>query len=135
MLKPHTMLLHIVKKEHTENGAIPLGDSIKMMNDFWKVAKKHGCECYIKGQKKEVLEYIPTGKTYELKTLEDIAALTADQFEMMIEDLRAWASWRRGVKELQDLGIPASTGKGMTWIDSGLHEEKIEVTITGSNKL
>lgn len=34
MLKPHTMLLHIVKKEHTENGAIPLGDSIKMMNDF-----------------------------------------------------------------------------------------------------
>lgn len=135
MLKPHTMLLHIVKKEHTENGAIPLGESIKMLNDFGKVAKKHGCECYIKGQKKEVLEYIPTGKTYEFKTLEDIAALTADQFEMMIEDLRSWASWRRGVKELQDLGIPASTPEGMTWIDSGLHEEKIEVTITGSNKL
>ncbi len=100
MLKPHTMLLHVVKKEHTENGAIPLSDSIKMLNDFGKVAKKHGCDCYIKAQKKEVLEYIPSGETYELKTLEDIAALTPDQFEMMIDDLRAWTVWRREVAHL-----------------------------------
>lgn len=100
MLKPHTMLLHVVKKEHTENGAIPLSDSIKMLNDFGKVAKKNGCECYIKAQKKEVLEYIPSGETYELKTLEDIAALTPDQFEMMIDDLRAWTVWRREVAHL-----------------------------------
>ena len=34
----------------------------------------------------------------ELKTLEDLAKLTPEQFEMLIEDLRSWCNWRREIK-------------------------------------
>ena len=135
MLKPHSMLIHVVNKIKTENGAIPLADSIKLLNDFWNLAKKHGFEAYIKGQKPEFLEYTPTGKTYHIKTLEDIAALTEQQFEMFIEDLRSWTIIQRNVTTLENAGIEIEYEKGMIWLDSGLHEAKVNVNITGTNKL
>jgi hypothetical protein len=35
-----------------------------------------------------------------IKTVEDIAELTPEQFEMFIDDLRGWSNFRRSVKNL-----------------------------------
>jgi len=57
----------------------------------------------MKGYPKEVLDYEPTGKTYEIKTVQDIAELSPDQFEMFIEDLRNWCNMERTIKVFRDL--------------------------------
>ena len=41
------------------------------------------------------------GNTYTIKTLEDIAKLTEDQFEMMIDDLREWCNISKNVDKLK----------------------------------
>lgn len=86
----------------------------------------------MKGYPKEVLDYEPTGKTYEIKTVQDIAKLSPEQFEMFVEDLRNWCNMERTIKVFRDLG--AVTGpEGMTWIDTGLHETTVEFST--SNKM
>lgn len=139
MLKKFKMLIELVAQTETENGAIGVTESVKMMRAIWAVAKKHKFDRYAKWYPKEVINYIPTGNTYELKTLEDIAKLTPEQFEMMIEDLRGWCNWRREIKAwsdiLEKIGVSMEDQEWMTWLDSWLHEEKIEVQIHASNKL
>ena len=95
MLKKHKMLAEFVALKETEHGAIDLMSSVKFMQDIAKLAKKHGFEAYAKGYPKEVLDYKPTGETIVIKTVEDIAKLTPEQFEMFVEDLRSWANFQR----------------------------------------
>ncbi len=134
MLKKFKMLIELVAKTETENGAIGVMESVTLMKAIGTVAKKHKFDCYAKWYPKEVIDYVPTGNTYELKTLEDIAKLSPDQFEMMIEDLRWWYNFRREVQPLVDAGI-WTTPDSMTWLDTGLHEAKLKVEIHSSNKI
>lgn len=139
MQKKFKMLIELVNQTETENGAIWVLENVKLMRAIWAVAKKQKFDCYAKWYPKEVINYVPTGNTYELKTLEDIANLTADQFEMLIEDLRWWCNFRREIKSgseiLEKIGISMEAHDTMTWIDSGLHEAKIKAEIHSSNKL
>ena len=72
-----------------------------------KISKKFDFECYIKWEPKDTLDYIPTGNTYEIKTLEDIAKLTEDQFEMLIDDLRQWCNYKRAISNIAE-SLPLS---------------------------
>lgn len=103
MLKKFKMLIELVNQKETENGAIGVIDSVKIMRAIGAVAKKYKFDCYAKGYPKEIIDYIPTGNTYELTTLEDITHLSPEQFELFIEDLRSWCNFRREVKPLMDL--------------------------------
>jgi hypothetical protein len=49
------------------------------------------------------LDYQPTNETYNLKTLEDIAELTAAQFEMFIEDLRNWCNVQKSIEMMKKI--------------------------------
>ena len=131
MLKKYKMLIELVNKIETENWAIDLIQSCKMMNDVAGVSKKFWFDCYVKWYPKEVIDYQPTGKTYIIKTVGDIVKLSPDQFEMFIEDLRNYCNLMRGIQPMIDLWIATST-EWMTWLDTGLHEEKLQVNI--SNK-
>ena len=139
MQKKFKMLIELVNQKETENGAIGVTESVKLMRAIGAVAKKHKFDCYAKWYPKEVIDYIPTGNTYELKTLEDIANLTSEQFEMLIEDLRSWCNWRREIKAgseiLEKVWVSIEATEWMTWLDTWLHEEKLEVQLTTSNKL
>lgn len=124
-LKKYKLLLELVNKEETENGAIDLLKSCKIMKDFWSLAKKHGFDCYVKWYPKDVFNYEPTGKTYEIKTVQDIAQLSPEQFEMFIEDLRNWCNMERMIKVFRDIGV-ATSPEWITWIDSWLHETTVK---------
>lgn len=76
MKNRHRFTLELIAKNETELGAIPIKQSIDMMNAFGKIAKKNDFECYIKATPKSKLEYVPTGERYQIDTLEDIANLT-----------------------------------------------------------
>lgn len=135
MLKKHKMLLELVAKKETPMGAISLSDSINLSKSFWKTAEKFWFECFMKGYPKEVLDYKPTGKTYKIKTLEDIAKLTPEQFEFLIEDLRNWCNLKRNLKAIEKLWIAKiKQENGMTWLDTWLHEAKVEANFQTSNK-
>ena len=135
MLKKHKMLAEFVALNETEHGAIDLMASVKFMQDIAKLAKKHGFEAYAKGYPKEVLDYKPTGETIVIKTVEDIAKLTPEQFEMFVEDLRSWANFQRWLGILNDLGAEIKHEAGMIWIDSGEHKATIKATVEVSNKM
>jgi hypothetical protein len=134
MQKKFKMLIELVAQTETEHWAISVTDSVKLMRGVGAVAKKHKFDCYAKWYPKEVIDYIPTGNTYEIVTVEDIAKLTADQFEMFVEDLRGWCRLHREIQPLVDIGM-AKTFNAMNWLDTGLHEEKIKVEISISNKV
>lgn len=138
MKKPFSVLLHLVRKDDASSAYISIPDLVKMTEWIAKISKKFDFECYIKWEPKDTLDYIPTGNTYELKTLEDIAKLTEDQFEMLIDDLRQWCNYKRAISNIAE-SLPSWTihikNDGMTWIDSGKHESKVSVTVNTSNKL
>lgn len=134
MLKKYKMLIELVNKQETENGAIGVLESVKLMRAIGAVAKKHKFDCYAKWYPKEVIDYVPTEKTYEIVTVEDIAKLTPEQFEMFIDDLRSWCNFHREVQPLVDVGI-GTTSNSITWLDTGLHEGIVKVEINASNKL
>lgn len=113
-------------------GAIPIMESIKLAKDFWNLAKKSGYDCYLKGYPKEKLDYTPTGKNYEIKTVEDIAKLTAEQFEFFIDDLRSFCDVQRGLNAINEItgGIVEKKDTGFIWLDTGLNEAKISAEFT-----
>ena len=135
MFKPYTMLLHFIRKEETENWSIPLDEMIRFTRQLSQTAEQLWFECYVKPQKKEVLDYIPSGNTYTIKTLEDIAKLTEDQFEMMIDDLREWCNISKNVDKLKWLWLDVRSSDCMTWIDSWKYEATVKIGFEVSNKL
>lgn len=134
MNKKFRILLELIYKKETPHGAIPISESIKIIKDFGNLAKKLNLDCYVKGNKKDVLDYKPTGKEYEIKTIDDIAEkLNEDQFEMLIEDLRQYCELKRNLKavnEIFETEIVKSKDEGMIWIDSGLNEQKLNFETT-----
>ena len=134
-MKKHKMLAEFVALKETEHGAIDLMASVRFMQDIAKLAKKHGFEAYAKGYPKEVLDYKPTGETIVIKTVEDIAKLTPEQFEMFVEDLRSWTTYTRWLDALKDLGAEIQHEPGMIWIDSGEHKATIKATVEVTNKM
>lgn len=129
------MLAEFVALKETEHWAIDLMASIKFMQDIAKLAKKHGFEAYAKAYPKEIVDYKPTGETIVIKTVEDIAKLTPDQFEMFIDDLRSFCRTMQAVDAINAMGIKTEHEQGMTWIDSGKHETTVETTLKFSNKI
>lgn len=134
MMKKFKMLIELVAQTETENGSIGVTESVKMMRAIGDVAKKHKFDCYAKWYPKEVIDYIPTGKKYEIKTVEDIAMLTSEQFEMLIDDLRSYCNVMRDMKPLIDAGL-ASNNPWMTWLDTWLNTEEIKFQVNISNKM
>lgn len=135
MLKKHKMLAEFVALKETEHGAIDLMASVKFMQDIAKLAKKYGFEAYCKGYPKEVLDYVPTGNTYLIKTVEDIAKLTPDQFEMFVEDLRNFCRTMQAVDVIHAMGMETKREDGMTWLDTGEHKATVKATVEVSNKM
>lgn len=127
-MKKFKTLLEFVYKEETEHWAISLLKHWLFAKDISKIAKKHWFDCYAKWYPKEKLNYIPTWKTIEIKTVEDIAKLTAEQFEFFIDDLRNFCDLHRQMELLNKtiwVDIVQAWKKGMTWLDTGLNESKI----------
>jgi hypothetical protein len=139
MKKNFKIILELIKKEETEYGAISIKESSAILDSFGKLAKKLGFECYVKGEKKEVLDYVPTGGKYELKTLRDVAnLLTEEQFEMFIEDFRNFCKTTKNMNEIKKIfgdSIEITSGDGFLWVDSGKHEQRTEIKIETTNKL
>lgn len=134
--KNYKMLIELIAKKKTPMGAIGISESVKIMKDFGKLAEKHKFDCYAKGYPADKLEHEPTGKTYKIKTVEDVAKLTSTQFEFFIDDLRTFCDVMRNLQALQDVDlIKVKSKKGMDWIDDGLNQGNVEATIQTSNKL
>ena len=102
-MKNHRILVEFVSQKQTELWWISLSESGKIMTAIWKVAKDNNYDAFIKWNPKSVIDYKPTGETIEIKTVEDIAKLTPEQFEMFIEDLRSWCILKRWVDLFKDL--------------------------------
>jgi hypothetical protein len=134
-MKNHKILFELVRKEKTEHWAIDIIESVKIMKELSKFAEKQWYDWYIKWNKKEVLDYKPTHKTYQINTVEDIAELTPDQFEMIITDLRERCNIHRAVKALDWVFWSVSSPKWMVRLDTGLNEKIVQVTIKSTNKL
>lgn len=133
-MKKHKLLLEIVKKEETVDWAISILESINVTKEFWKLSKKLWYDCYLKWYPKEILDYQPTNKRYEIKTVEDIAELGEDQFEMFVEDLRSWCKLQKQVNELKK-HVEVKDKKWMVRLDTWLHEAQVKVEINTTNKL
>lgn len=136
MLKKFKLLIELVSKEETEEWTIWLKQSWLLMQDISKIAKKHNMDCYIKWQSKEKINYTPTWNTYEIKTVEDIAKLTPEQFEFFIDDLRNFCDVRRWMADFNKVlwvDIIKAQKDWFTWLDTGLNEAK--VTFEATNKL
>ena len=120
MKKKFKEMFEFVKKEETESGAVGLREHGLFLQDVSKVAKKYGFDCYCKAYPKEKIDYVPTGKEYEIKTVEDIAKLTAEQFEFFIEDLRNFCNVQRELQAVDELlpGVIKKESSGFTWLDT-----------------
>ena len=135
--KKFKMLLELVKKEETPMGAIGITESVNIMKAFGEMAETFNLDCYAKGYPASKLEYEPTGKSYEIKTIDDVAAmLSPEQFEFFVDDLRSYCTIRQNMTAIAKLtGAEIKTGEGMTWMDTGLNEAKTEVHIESTSKL
>lgn len=134
-MKKHKMLAEFVALKETEFWAIDIMRSVKFMQDLSKIAKKHWFEAYAKWYPKDVSDYVPTGDTIEVKTVEDIAQLSPEQFEMFIEDLRNWCNIQRGIVAMKNIWLDVSSTDWMIRLDTGLHEKKIDISMQVSNKI
>lgn len=131
MLKKFKMLIELVNQTETEGGLIWLKESVTLMKDVSKMAKKNGFDAFAKWQKKEILDYIPSGKEILIETVEDIAKLSPEQFEIFIDDLRSWCEFTRWVDSLKTIFWDAvKQEKWMIWLDNWKQEAKIEITTT-----
>lgn len=129
------MLFELIAKKETEQGAIDLLASVALMKEVWKTAEKHGFDAFVKWYPKDKADYVPTGNTYEIKTVEDIAALSPQQFEFFIDDLRQFCDTMRGVGVMKALWVKVETNVGMTWVDDGDNNAKVQYTVTTTNKV
>ena len=134
-MKKYKMLVEFIAKKATEDWAIDALKSISFMKAIWVIAKKYDFEALLKAYPKDVAGYEPTGKTYQLRTLEDIAKLTPEQFEMFIDDLRNWCDVQRWLGIISQLGAKIEQEPWMQRIDSGEHEAKISARIQITNKI
>lgn len=135
-MKKFKTLLEFVKKKETLHWAIWLLEHWKFAKDISKIAQKHWFDCYAKWYPKEKIDYEPTNKTYEIKTVEDIAKLSDKQFEFFIDDLREYCNLKRNMKAVNDIvwvEVVKSESKWMTWLDTWLNESKIKFET--SNKI
>jgi len=123
--------MELVAKKETEHWTIWLVESWKMMTAFSKLAEKLWFDIYIKWYPKEKVDYTPTNKTIEIKTVEDIAKLDEKQFEFFVDDLRSWCNLTREMNAINEI-MPWSvkTSKWITWLDTWLNEAKINITTT-----
>lgn len=135
VMKKHKMLVEFIAKEATEDWAIDAFRNINFMKSIGVVAKKYDFEAFLKAYPKDIANYEPTGKTYHLKTLEDITQLTPEQFEMFVDDLRNWCDMQRWLKGISTLGAKIEQEPWMQRIDSGEHEAKITARIQTTNKI
>ena len=134
MEKNFKLLLELVKKEKSHAWWIWIKESVDLMNSFWELAKKKWFDCYVKWHPANILNYKPTNKTYILKTLWDISKLSAEQFEMLIDDLRSWCKLNRDLNELNSvLWDCIRSSDEMAWLDTWLNEWKVQFETT--NKL
>lgn len=130
-MKKYKMLVEFINQEETEDWFIWLKESVAFMMDLSKLAKKHWFDAFARWQKKEIIDYVPSGKEIYIETVEDIANLAPEQFEMFVEDLRSWCEVTRWIGSLKSLLWDAVTQeKWMRWLDTGEHEAKFEVTTT-----
>lgn len=130
-MKKYKMLVEFIHQKETENWYIWLKESVWFMMDISKTAKKHWFDAFAKWQKKEVIDYIPSWKEIYIQTVEDVANLTPEQFEVFIDDLRQWCEFTRNVDSLKGILWDAITQeKGMRWLDTWENEAKIEITTT-----
>lgn len=134
-MKKYKMLVEFIAQEANEDWAIDALKSFRFMKAIWAIAKKYDFEALLKAYPKDVAGYEPTGKTYQLRTLEDIAELTPEQFEMFVDDLRNWCDVQRWLGIISQLGAKIEQETWMQWIDSGEHEAKITAKIQTTNKI
>lgn len=135
-MKKFKSLLEFVYKKETEHWVIWLREHWLFAQDISKISEKHWFDCYAKWYPKEKLNYEPTWKTFEIKTIEDIANLTAEQFEFFIDDLRNFCDLHRQIDLVNKaawINILESKEKWMTWLDTWLNESHI--SFETSNKL
>lgn len=136
MLKKHKMMFECVAKEETENGAIPLLEFTGLLASISKATKKHKFDCYMKAYPKDKSNYVPTKKVYKIKTVRDIVALTPEQFEFFIDDLREYCNIMRSMEEINKLpGVEVREGGSFDWIDTGYHSSEIKVESTIKNNI
>lgn len=133
--KQHRMMFEVIRKEPTEHWAISVTESVWIMKKISSLASKEWYECYLKSYPKGILGYEPTNKEYKIKTVEDIAKLSPEQFEMFLEDLRNWCDIQRWIDTLSSMWIDISNEEWMIRLDTGKHEEIIKVEANFTNKL
>lgn len=130
-MKKFKLLVEFINQKETEGGFIWLRESVTLMKDISKTAKKNGFDAFAKWQKKEVIDYIPSWKEILLETVEDIANLTPEQFEIFVDDLRSWCEFTRWVDSLKSILWDAvNQEKWMRWLDNWKQEAKVEITTT-----
>jgi uncharacterized alkaline shock family protein YloU len=134
MIKRHKILTEFVALKETEHWAIDLMISVKFMQDIAKIATKYWFGAYAKGYPKDVLEYVPTGKRIIIKTVEDIADLTPEQFDIFIEDLRVWTVHQRWLNIIKKF-VEVRSETGMIWIDNWEHKTTIKASVEISDKM
>ena len=134
-MKKYKMLVEFIAKKATEDWATDALKSISFMKAIWAIAKKSDFEAFLRAYPKDIAGYEPTGKTYHLKTLEDVAQLSPEQFEMFVDDLRNWCDMQRWLNVISTLGAKIEQEPWMQWIDSGEHEAKITARIQTTNKI
>ena len=134
-MKKYKMLVEFIAQEANEDWAIDALKSFRFMKAIWAIAKKYDFEALLKAYPKDVAGYEPTGKTYQLRTLEDVAQLSPEQFEMFVDDLRNWCDMQRWLGIISQLGAKIEQEPWMQWIDSGEHEAKITARIQTTNKI
>lgn len=136
MKKKFKELIEFVKKEETEHGAVWLREHWLFLQDLWKLAKKHWFDCFCKAYPKEKANYNPTNKKYQIKTVEDIAKLSWDQFEMFIDDLRQYCDMKRGLFELEkQWAILNKTPIWFVWVDSWYNNADVTIQIKATNNI
>lgn len=133
--KKFRMLAEFVAKEETPHWGISITKSVHFMDDVSKVWKKHGFDVYAVWQKKEVIDYKPTNKTYRIEKVSDIADLTSEQFEMFVDDLRQWCEFKKIHKQAKEMGVNVAPITHFDWVDDWLNESRGTIEIKSTNKL
>lgn len=73
----------------------------------------------MKGYPKNKSNYEPTNKTYKIHTIADIVALTPEQYEFFIDDLREYCNVMRSVQAINELpGVEVQDDGTFDWIDN-----------------
>ncbi len=128
----YKLLFELVSQKETEHWCISISESVNLINDLSKVAKKHKFDWFVKWYPKEKLNYTPTKKEYNIKTIEDITELSEQQFEFFIDDLRNYCNMIREVNNINKImpWVIKHEQKWMTWLDTWLNESLINLEVS-----